>query len=104
MVDPDDGRSSSITSTPVSGAISFFERFRDQGQQLLDRRRRAQQMRRGIDQKVGEYLVTLVDPETMAEARDLVDQGKPILAIKRVRERTGLGLKEAKVVVDGLDR
>lgn len=83
--------------------MSFFERFLERRQRLLDGRRRAQQIRREIDQKVGEYLVTLVDPETLAEARDLVDQAKPIPAIKRVREGTGLGLKEAKAVVDGLD-
>lgn len=35
-----------------------------------------------------------------AEVLMLVQQGKRIQAIKLVRERTGLGLKEAKNVVD----
>ncbi len=35
-----------------------------------------------------------------AEARDLADAGNMIQAIKLVREQTGLGLKEAKDIVD----
>lgn len=43
------------------------------------------------------------DTDTMRqEATALVAQGKPIEAIKLVRERTGLGLKEAKDYVDAL--
>lgn len=50
-------------------------------------------------------VVTLPDPnEGMSpmdiEARDLVRQGKKIHAIKLVRERTGMGLKEAKDYVE----
>jgi ribosomal protein L7/L12 len=42
--------------------------------------------------------------ETWASAtvRDLVFQGKKIQAIKVLREETGLGLKEAKDIVDRL--
>ena len=35
------------------------------------------------------------------EAKYLVTQGRKIEAIKIVREKTGLGLKEAKQLVDG---
>ena len=43
------------------------------------------------------------DPEVMRQqATALVARGKPIDAIKLVRERTGLGLKEAKDYVDAL--
>jgi large subunit ribosomal protein L7/L12 len=37
-----------------------------------------------------------------AEIRDLVARGQKIQAIKLLRERTGVGLKEAKDVVDSL--
>lgn len=37
------------------------------------------------------------------EARLLARQGKKIVAIKRVREDTGLGLKEAKELVESWD-
>jgi ribosomal protein L7/L12 len=39
-------------------------------------------------------------PEVEQEVRRLVDSGQKIVAIKLVRERTGLGLKEAKGLVD----
>ena len=38
-----------------------------------------------------------------AEARELLARGNTIQAIKLVRQRTGLGLKEAKDYVEGLD-
>lgn len=37
-----------------------------------------------------------------AEVLQLVQQGNKIAAIKRYREETGLGLREAKDVIDGL--
>lgn len=40
------------------------------------------------------------EPGWQSEARVLVDQGKKIAAIKVVREQTGLGLKEAKDLVE----
>ena len=40
------------------------------------------------------------DPEVLA----LVDSDRKIDAIKRVRERTGLGLKESKDVVDAISK
>ena len=39
-----------------------------------------------------------------AEVCALLNSGKKIEAIKRVREQTGLGLKEAKDLVDALER
>lgn len=39
-----------------------------------------------------------------AEVQALLARGKKIEAIKRVRERTGLGLKEAKDYVEGIER
>ncbi|MBZ0300416.1 MAG: ribosomal protein L7/L12 [Anaerolineae bacterium] len=39
-----------------------------------------------------------------AELRDLLASGKKIEAIKFYRERTGLGLKEAKDAVEDLER
>lgn len=41
-------------------------------------------------------------PDWLFEVQALVSQGKKIEAIKRTREATGLGLKEAKDYVDGL--
>jgi ribosomal protein L7/L12 len=38
----------------------------------------------------------------MTDARRLKRQGRAIEAIKLVRQHTGLGLREAKDVVDGL--
>ena len=37
------------------------------------------------------------------EVRHLLAQGQKINAIKRVRELTGIGLKQAKDLVDGLE-
>jgi ribosomal protein L7/L12 len=49
------------------------------------------------------------DPDTpqasvLAEAEQWLRQGKKIEAVKAYRERTGVGLKEAKDVVDDLER
>ena len=43
-----------------------------------------------------------IGPEVEREARRLLDDGGKIAAIKRVRELTGMGLKEAKDYVDSL--
>ena len=45
---------------------------------------------------------TGAEPDWMAEVRSLKAQGKLINAIKVYRERTGLGLKEAKDAVEAL--
>ncbi|MFC7244953.1 ribosomal protein L7/L12 [Catellatospora aurea] len=44
----------------------------------------------------------MLGPELMTNARDLKRQGRAIEAIKLVRQHTGLGLREAKDVVDEL--
>jgi len=44
------------------------------------------------------------DPALRAEVLQLLSQDQMIPAVKLVRERTGLGLAEAKNVVDGLRR
>jgi ribosomal protein L7/L12 len=45
-----------------------------------------------------------IDPAVLAEIRKLSDSGNKIEAIKRLREATGLGLAEAKQIVESLDR
>jgi len=45
-----------------------------------------------------------IDPAVLDEVRQLSDSGQKIEAIKRLREATGLGLTEAKQIVDSLDR
>jgi hypothetical protein len=39
-----------------------------------------------------------------ADVRDAVERGETILAIKRLRQATGVGLKEAKDIIDELRR
>ena len=45
-----------------------------------------------------------IDPAVLDEVRRLADSGQKIEAIKHLREATGLGLTEAKQIVDSLDR
>jgi ribosomal protein L7/L12 len=45
-----------------------------------------------------------IDPAVLAEVRKLADGGQKIEAIKRLREATGLGLAEAKQIVESLER
>lgn len=52
---------------------------------------------RQVADKVG-----VEEPEINAEVRDLIDREGKIPAIKRLREATGMGLKEAKEYVDSL--
>ena len=44
-----------------------------------------------------------IDPKVLDEIRQLSDAGRKIEAIKVLREATGLGLTEAKEIVDSLD-
>jgi ribosomal protein L7/L12 len=46
--------------------------------------------------------VRAINPQTQARLAELAGQGKKIQAIKDLRAATGLGLKEAKSVADGL--
>ncbi len=45
-----------------------------------------------------------LDQNTVDEARTLVRAGRKIEAIKLVRERTGMGLAEAKHIVDAVEQ
>lgn len=45
-----------------------------------------------------------IDPAVLEEVRRLADAGQKIEAIKHLREATGLGLTEAKQIVDSLDQ
>jgi ribosomal protein L7/L12 len=47
---------------------------------------------------------SLGEDRALHDVSDLVRQGRKIEAIKRYREATGLGLKEAKDAVDALER
>jgi large subunit ribosomal protein L7/L12 len=48
------------------------------------------------------YVPMSSGPEVPPEVRELARAGKPIQAIKLYRELTGVGLKEAKDIVDTL--
>jgi hypothetical protein len=50
----------------------------------------------------GEQLARLLDEQGRAEVEDLLAAGKPIPAVRRVRELTGLRLTEAKRLADSL--
>ena len=45
-----------------------------------------------------------IDPAVLDEVKRLASSGQKIEAIKRLREATGLGLAEAKDVVESLER
>jgi ribosomal protein L7/L12 len=47
-------------------------------------------------------MASLLDPAGRAEVDQFLACGKPIMAIKRVRELTGLRLNDAKRVVDSI--
>jgi ribosomal protein L7/L12 len=51
----------------------------------------------------GRAITANIGPDHQAEIRSLVAAGDKIEAIKRVRQLTGMGLKEAKDYVDQLD-
>ncbi|GAA1363885.1 ribosomal protein L7/L12 [Catellatospora chokoriensis] len=56
----------------------------------------------GTPTTTGQPVHPVLGPDLMANARDLKQQGRPIEAIKLVRQHTGMGLREAKDVVDAL--
>jgi ribosomal protein L7/L12 len=47
-------------------------------------------------------MASLLDPAGRAEVDQFLAGGKPIMAIKRVRELTGLRLNDAKRVIDSI--
>lgn len=56
----------------------------------------------GVLPTAGSPVGQVLEPELMTNARDLKRQGRAIEAIKLVRRHTGLGLREAKDIVDRL--
>ena len=58
--------------------------------------------RREADRRAGLAMASLLDPAGRAEVGQLVACGKPIMAIKRVRELTGLRLLDARRVIDSI--
>jgi hypothetical protein len=60
--------------------------------------------RREADRRAGLAMATLLDPAGRAEVDQFLARGKPIMAIKRVRELTGLRLLDARRMVDSIQR
>ena len=54
----------------------------------------------GLSEKAGAFLSSTPDNAMMAEIVALLRQNRKIEAIKVYREHTGVGLKEAKDVID----
>jgi large subunit ribosomal protein L7/L12 len=85
----------------LSGQVALLSRQVQRLQELVERLAAHQ----GIDPPPPMVISTapVADARAVdAEVLMLVQQGKKIQAIKLVRERTGLGLKEAKDLVEGL--
>jgi len=60
---------------------------------------------RAIERKLDIIMNSLglaAEQDNLEPMRDLVRQGRKIEAIKMYREKTGVGLAEAKAVIDGL--
>ncbi|EOU1723383.1 ribosomal protein L7/L12 [Clostridium perfringens] len=55
-----------------------------------------------IAERVG--VTDIVTKEEKEELKSLLSEGKNVQAVRRFREITGLGLKEAKEYVDGLGK
>ena len=49
-------------------------------------------------------MAALLDEQGTAEVNDLLTHGKPVYAMRRVRELTGLRLIDAKRLVEALQR
>lgn len=61
---------------------------------------------RAIERKLDIIMNSLglaAEQDNMETLRNLVRQGRKIEAIKQYREETGVGLAEAKAVIDGLE-
>jgi hypothetical protein len=58
--------------------------------------------KREADRRAGLAMASLLDPAGRAEIDQFLACDKPIMAIKRVRELTGLRLNDAKPVVDSV--
>ena len=75
--------------------------------ELVDLRKRVAKLERAVDFLLNQLKLTYVDnPASVGADPDilaLVQNGKKIEAIKLYRERTGVGLAEAKDFIDRLD-
>jgi hypothetical protein len=70
----------------------------------LRKRRVSRAAQQEADRQADDQLLTLLDERSRAEVNDLLAGGKVILAVRRVRELTGLRLPAAKRLVDLLQR
>ena len=82
----------------VSWAVVLLVLVLIQTQRLSTLKGRVARLERAVLPQVP--LTTDLPPDVEREARGLANSGKKIAAIKLVREHTGLGLKEAKDLVD----
>lgn len=55
-----------------------------------------------LDLILGHLGIEVEEPHWVAQARQLIADGKTIQAIRTAREATGMGLKEAKELVDSM--
>jgi ribosomal protein L7/L12 len=55
-----------------------------------------------VDRKVGDALVTLLDPDGQAEVGALLARGEKMAAVRRVRQLTGVRLLDATRLVGSL--
>jgi ribosomal protein L7/L12 len=60
--------------------------------------------RQEADRRVGELLFGLLDQPNRAEVETLVEQGRFVFAVRRVRELTGMSLIDAKRAVESVNR
>jgi ribosomal protein L7/L12 len=75
--------------------------------ELIALRQRVAKLERTVEFLLQRFQVVYVDtPDNTAppEIMELLRDGKKIEAIRVYREQTGVGLKEAKDFIDGLDR
>jgi ribosomal protein L7/L12 len=59
-------------------------------------------LQREADRQAGQLLTPLLDPEEKAEVQALLAGGQFVLAVRRVRELTGLRLIDAKRLAESL--
>ena len=90
---------SSVEIVLVSLVIVLLVAMLVQSQRLSNLRDRVTRVERAIRPEVPAGASGL-SPDVEHEVRGLVISGKKILAIKLVRDHTGMGLKEAKDLVE----
>jgi large subunit ribosomal protein L7/L12 len=79
--------------------IDAIKRYREQtGAGLAEAKQAVEALERGESPPAAEP----IDASLEAEIVSLLEQGRKMQAVKRYRERTGLGLKEAKDAVEAI--